>query len=887
MTIPRHIARRWSQRARTGHRCGSYGCAGAARFEPLESRVLLSAAALDDGPVQAGATAASESAVSQPLQANIEASRVSGVAPLAVFFDATGSAGLLNDDHVNAYFQWNFDANAIDAARPHTATGFVAAHVYDVPGTYLVTLIARDESGSTGLAQTTITVHDQPVDGWTTYCVANTATSCPGGQGVLNTIADVNEVLGPDTRVLFKRGDSWDNVEWTFSAVNGPLEIGAYIDPADPSSSAPVLRGGLDPTASVLNPRDVHDIRIQDLHVIGSGVGSGVVAGANSTNILIRRVEVEGLDGNAFGTGNPPFEAAGLFVFDSYVHDFARYALFATANRLAMVNNTVERLDAFQIGHGVRIAGGDKAYIHGNTITHNNGFSAIAIRGKGPGTTTTNVVISDNVVDNMIKISPQNDNFEEHLSNVLVERNLLRPPLGFGTIADGIAISAANVVVRNNLFYNVRRAVNPFTHPLSGVPAGLTVQNNTQYVDQDLNASTSFVGGLATNAVIRNNLVVSLAAVPWSRFVSESYSNVTNNIAYFQEAPGLCVDPAGNQGAGACTDPQLLSTDVSTSDFLAPSVGSVAIDAGVGLPTYVDYMGRPAPYGVAPDIGAVEYAALALMRAPIVSAIGHNVADLDATRSGLQVYAGTPIQFSAIAVDPNGDPLTWNWTIFATDALVVTFATGSRSPTGVRDAAFVFPFGAPTSVSVILVASDGTSAASAQIRVESIESPPSTAQPAAAAPTAAADGTEAGGELFEAAPAPTDAAAVVGTASIVPSYEKVVHATAADTHDKAPATGQDSGQTVGVPGPLKKQQKESRRRLRAPMRASWLAARRAAAPTHDHQRLPWTPHRGRRQLDILAGLVRERRLRPGLSWRVADDPLAQSADQERHVDLIF
>ena len=46
---------------------------------------------------------------------------------------------------------------------------------------------------------------------------------------------------------------------------------------------------------------------------------------------------------------------------------------------------------------------------------------------------------------------------------------------------------------------------------------------------------------------------------------------------------------------------------------------------------------------------------------PVVSAITQNGADVDTTASGLQIYAGSVVQYSGSATDPNGLPLTWQW----------------------------------------------------------------------------------------------------------------------------------------------------------------------------------------------------------------------------------
>jgi hypothetical protein len=75
----------------------------------------------------------------------IDASRTDGVAPLSVFFDATGTPDLADGSYVDATFAWNFDADNLDtAANYRTASGFVAAHVFEKPGTYRVRVDVYD-----------------------------------------------------------------------------------------------------------------------------------------------------------------------------------------------------------------------------------------------------------------------------------------------------------------------------------------------------------------------------------------------------------------------------------------------------------------------------------------------------------------------------------------------------------------------------------------------------------------------------------------------------------------------------------------------------------------------------------------------------------------------
>ncbi|HUW84930.1 MAG TPA: PKD domain-containing protein, partial [Phycisphaerae bacterium] len=86
------------------------------------------------------------------------ASRTSGIAPLAVFFDAVDPAsGVIqpaDGDYASLGYAWDFgdpDAGtwSTNGNSRNTAMGYVAAHVYEQPGTYTATLTVTDTQGGT------------------------------------------------------------------------------------------------------------------------------------------------------------------------------------------------------------------------------------------------------------------------------------------------------------------------------------------------------------------------------------------------------------------------------------------------------------------------------------------------------------------------------------------------------------------------------------------------------------------------------------------------------------------------------------------------------------------------------------------------------------------
>ena len=63
---------------------------------------------------------------------------------------------------------------------------------------------------------------------------------------------------------------------------------------------------------------------------------------------------------------------------------------------------------------------------------------------------------------------------------------------------------------------------------------------------------------------------------------------------------------------------------------------------------------------------------------PSISGISQGGSDVDPALPGLQVYAGSVVQYSGVASDPNGYPLTWQW-FYSTNGLPILAGSGTGS----------------------------------------------------------------------------------------------------------------------------------------------------------------------------------------------------------------
>ena len=188
--------------------------------------------------------------------------RTSGVAPLAVFFDASATTdiGVTDRPFHDLEYTWSFgdpsSGTWASGAQPgvsskNSATGPVVAHVFETPGTYTVTLTAFD-GANTATTTTNITVQDPDVvfAGTNTICVGATALptagtgGCPAGAIAISTnnfAASINTYQATNKRILFQRGDTFSVPTSAAITSTGPGILGAFGTGAKPYISIPVI----------------------------------------------------------------------------------------------------------------------------------------------------------------------------------------------------------------------------------------------------------------------------------------------------------------------------------------------------------------------------------------------------------------------------------------------------------------------------------------------------------------------------------------------------------------------------------------------------------------------------------------------------------------------
>ncbi|MDW3208329.1 MAG: choice-of-anchor Q domain-containing protein [Reichenbachiella sp.] len=533
----------------------------------------------------------------------IEPSRTAGVAPLYVFFDGTSSTGLEGvNDLPNADFSWDFDVNnAHSSGNWELTKGMVAGHVFEEPGTYTVscTMIARN--GSVDKEEVTITVSEFS---GTTYYVSNEGSDSNDGLSEVNPWATANHALAqlaPNARVLFRRNDTFEGIDFRIRNLNEGVKIlGAYG-----SGNDPVLRNALG--NPVIDITACSDLIVMDLHLWVNDYTDGTSNNSNrglraeeSSNILALRLEID--DAASFATYQDDGDLLGIF--DCYIHDIGTIGIFSSdSRRLSWVGNTIDGMETTQPEHGMRLQGGEKQFIaHSKFMNIPDVKTTLTVRGDGQ----RHIMIYKNHTDRIIQVAPTDHNLIQHVSLATIEANYIGANPAYQNVNYPPPISAINVlatevVVRNNVIDGMRRGVTISLENPAVIPGDIDIYNNTMNWRNVMEASgtigTMMAGNQSVNVTVRNNLMAAPSTGEMQIYDGHDNTNLVVSDNLMTVSPNYETDEL----------PGSASHINSVSNFkLAES--SPAINQGaLDVPVYFDQTGGKRYYGSAPDLGAFEF----------------------------------------------------------------------------------------------------------------------------------------------------------------------------------------------------------------------------------------------------------------------------------------
>jgi len=288
---------------------------------------------------------------------------MSGVCPLAVFLDGTGTVGLTQGDYVSASFGWDYGDPSSGTWGPtgrsrNQGTGFLGAHVYEQPGSYPVRLSVKDKAGATG--EGTVTIQAQAFTGSTYYISSSLGDdandglfpeSQGSGHGPWRSLGKLRSALGQgNARVLLRRGETYPILQTLelgpinpAGSYRGPAIVGAYGQGNRPKLQVQ------DPNITAIEVENCHELSLMDLEIEGRyGWGGGppsadhlgIVTGSDVSRLLLLRVEVHGFYYGVLWEGQPIGEA---FIVDSYVHHNYLIDYGSNSGRhLALLGNRME-----------------------------------------------------------------------------------------------------------------------------------------------------------------------------------------------------------------------------------------------------------------------------------------------------------------------------------------------------------------------------------------------------------------------------------------------------------------------------------------------------------------------------------------------------------------
>lgn len=609
------------------------------------------------------------------------AHRISGVAPLGIFFQAvntvnegptsgspyTFTSGVSQPgDLEGSFWEWDFGDPtsgtwSLTGKSRNTATGYTAAHVYETPGTYIVTLkvtpVTNDVIGPQQVYTQAITV--SAFTGSTQYASASgtgngLSEASPSSLAVGMTWVNG----GTNRRLLLKRGDTFEvgGLMWNLTAI-GPCLVGAYGTGARPVihstgiTTEAISGGAADQFNNVFTVSSQGgkphgcDWRFTDLEFVGPDsatngetcpIGMRPGGYALVDDLLLYRVKTSLFASNLFwqlygyaAFTNPPM---GSFVVDcetgpqTTVHPTPGVSNYIHSRWLAILGCHLHDNKPYDGSHVLRIYMAHGAVISNNRIAE-PGNNRHCLKLHGPcrfsldnndtngmyGPDTRFVSITDNIFKHNtstavnpglpdgwgVSIGPQDNLNEEWVSHIIYERN--RHVGNSARLQAWMHFASPHTMVRNNTFDMTKTA----DSPINGAFAIIFGRETYQLTPTDIrvyNNTFYFGSSYAKASVFMANSEV-VGAI-----------DVRNNLALYPYASGWdpiedndnggVPIPAGQQGNNVWLGNVAASTCFTSAPTnLSLTVSSPAIDAGATLPEVLEDYTRARRLGLM-DVGA-------------------------------------------------------------------------------------------------------------------------------------------------------------------------------------------------------------------------------------------------------------------------------------------
>ncbi|HEY8666159.1 MAG TPA: PKD domain-containing protein, partial [Tepidisphaeraceae bacterium] len=425
-----------------------------------------------------------------PVTPLIEKIEGSGLAGETVFVNALES-GLGGDNPLTARFHWNFgdpagEFNELDA--------YNAAHAYDQPGTYTITLTINSSDGTVSSVSTQVAVAP---DARRTIYVA--AGGDDGNSGLapdqpVQSLSRAQALLADNTRVLFNRGDTF-TFTTGLTVANQNVEVGAYGEGGAPilMSKAFGSQGMIIPTITARNLL-VDNLTFDTIWTSNTDEGPPYAVWNSSSEITVRNNTFLNVGYAYNGSGQPQ----GVFLVDNQaplVTGIRGYFAWMQGTDYVVLNNTVANSTR---EHDIRMTGVQRVAVL------NNNFANLDLRPGDPNDFSKGTIVVHNA------------------DYVYVARNTVQDgPIGLGPLGgtdglkgDYLTQRTRWCVVEYNTAKNTQLVINHGTE-------NCTVRYNTVYSNNIVQipvqgydktykrgvANTSIIGNIGVNNSVNGNFL--------------------------------------------------------------------------------------------------------------------------------------------------------------------------------------------------------------------------------------------------------------------------------------------------------------------------------------------------------------------------------------------
>lgn len=542
------------------------------------------------------------------INADLKTSRLTGVAPLTVFFDASAStSSVTKKPFSELHYQWYFgdpeSGHWKHSDKPkNLAYGPLSAHVYDKPGTYQVLLTVTNENGETHSQEVEISVlsPEKLFAGANTVCFSSSGnfSGCPTSakQVISSDFETVINHLTPGKRLLLRRGDTWQASSVSSVNSSGPGILGAFG-----FGDKPLIESFSDGPVMHLAPSSGStfiDWRIMDLEFKGANEQARrtgtIITGDNTVQrLLVYRVTgVDFHSGFVMSANSIKQHGSALHANIAFVDSkltnmnspVGGNSFLGSAEELMLIGNEI--IDSTETEQVIRIPLMERGIIAHNLLFNpTKGKPVLNIHSQDDdeesvlkGRHTEKFLVSDNRLqggdgDWMMTVGPKDAQSNENVRTGIIERNYFMADSGAQA---HLVISARDMQIRNNIFNLTGGSSQGIKVARRGVelnPVHNAIYNNTCYsADTEANAIACItIGATTENSTIKNNLL----ATPFS------WGSVVTNHSLTTEVSHSLLS---NEQVFTKSNP------VEPNDFNL-HMNSIAINAGTHVSVYSDFDG--------------------------------------------------------------------------------------------------------------------------------------------------------------------------------------------------------------------------------------------------------------------------------------------------------